>query len=252
MPQPGSHRTLHAAELLSLAQRYGIEFRSPADVCFEWPMESLDRARVVDAMLASLDIPNADITIAETSLTKVPRGRVEFPRDRLGVPASPAQRDPVLWRGDVIYGEGRHFPIWARVRIQVACDRLVATESLRSGQPLEARQVRQETITCFPGPKAAVALDQAIGLVVVRPVSAGAEIRSEFLTPPNQVNRGDTVAVEVHSGGARLAFSGKAESSGRNGDLVAVRNPTSNRIFQARVDGRDKVTVQAGGGDGTR
>jgi len=250
LPLAGSHRTFHSAELQSLAQRYGIDLASPPDICFEWPMEPLDRARVLDAMLASLRIADADIAVAETSLNQVPRGRVEFPLERLGTPASPAQRDPVLWRGDIVYGADHRFPIWARVRIQVACERLVAADGLRAGQTLEARQVRTEIATCFPAARLPLPLEQAVGLVVTRPISAGAEIRPEFLAPPNQVNRGDAVAVEVRSGGARLAFTGKAESSGRNGDLVAVRNPSSNRIFRARVDGKDKVTVQAGGSDG--
>jgi flagella basal body P-ring formation protein FlgA len=213
-------------------------------------MEPLNREHVLEAMKTTLQIPDAEITIAEMMLNRVPRGRVEFPREHLGTPATPAQRDPVLWRGEIVYGNDHRFPIWARVRIQVSCARLVATEALHAGQTLEAQQIRQETGKCFPESRPSIAFKPGGGLIVLRPVSAGGEIRPEFLAPPNEVNRGDTVSVEVHSGAARLAFTGKAESSGRNGDLVAVRNPTSNRIFRARVDGKDKVTVQAGDGDG--
>lgn len=252
LPPAGSHRTLHAAELQSLAKRYGIDPANARDVCFEFPMEALDRSRVLEAMRASLHLADADITIAETALNPVPRGRIEFPREKLGMPASPAQRDAVLWRGEVVYGGEHRFPIWARVRIQVSCERLVAAEPLRPGQTLASSQMRQETGKCFPAPHAGLDAERAAGMVVVRAIPAGAEIRGELLALPNEVNRGDAVAVEVRSGGARLAFTGKAESSGRNGDLVAVRNPSSNRIFRARVDGKGKVTVEAGGNDGTK
>ena len=215
-------------------------------------MEPLDRARVLEAMRASLDMPDAEIAIADTIMNQVPRGRVEFPREKLGAPATPTQHDPVLWRGEIAYGSDRHFPIWARVRIQVACDRLVAAEALHPGQVVEAGQVRQDTGKCFPAPHPPLGFSSPVGLVVVRAISAGAEIRPGVLAPPNQVNRGDVVNVEVRSGGARLEFTGKAESSGRTGDLVAVRNPTSNRVFRARVDGKNKVTVQAGEADGTK
>jgi flagella basal body P-ring formation protein FlgA len=83
-----------------------------------------------------------------------------------------------------------------------------------------------------------------LGLVPTHPIPAGAEIRPGFLVPPNDVDRGDAVSVEVRSGAARLAFTAKAESAGRNGDFIAVRNPSSNRVFQARVEGKDKVLVQ--------
>ena len=254
LPPAGSHRTLHAAELQSLAKRYGIELANAHDVCFEFPMEALNRSRVLEAMRASLDGAgaDADITLAEVSLNPVPRGRIEFPREKLGVPASPAQRDAVLWRGEVVYGGEHRFPIWARVRIQVNCERLVAAETLRPGQTVEANQMRQESGKCFPAPRTALDAEHAAGMVVLRAIAAGAEIRPESLGLPNQVNRGDEVEVEVRSGAARLAFTGKAESSGRNGDLVAVRNPSSNRVFRARVDGKGKVTVEAGGNDGTK
>jgi hypothetical protein len=64
--------------------------------------------------------------------------------------------------------------------------------------------------------------------------------------PSNQpeVERGDRVAVEVHSGAARLAFEAKAESSGRAGHSVLVRNPENDRLFQAKVEGKGKVLVQ--------
>ena len=248
----GSHRTLHAAELQSLAKRYGIDSASARDVCFEFPMEALNRSRVLESMRASLDGADADITLAEISLNPVPRGRIEFPREKLGMPASPAQRDAVLWRGEVVYGAGRRFPIWARVRVQVKCERLVAAEALRPGQTVQSNQVRPETGRCFPAPRTELDAEHAAGMVVLRAIAAGAEIRPELLALPNQVNRGDAVEVEVRSGGARLAFTGTAESSGRNGDQVSVRNPSSNRIFRARVEGKGKVTVEAGGNDGTK
>jgi len=246
MPPPGSKRTFHASELASLAQRYSIRLDSPEDVCFEWPMESLDRSRILQAMRESLEAPEARIEIAETSLYPVPRGRVEFPREMLGSPASAAQEHPVLWRGEVVYGGEHRYAVWAKVRVKVACERLIAMEALTPGQPIDARQVRAEPGECFPtlagsGPTPAESL---VGMVSARAIAAGSEIRPEFLTRPNDVNRGDAVRVEVRSGAAHVAFVARAESGGRSGDLIAVRNPSSNKIFRARIKDKDQVVVQ--------
>ncbi|SPE23287.1 SAF domain [Candidatus Sulfopaludibacter sp. SbA3] len=246
MPPPGSRRTFHAAELGALAQRYGIRLDEPQDVCFEWAMAPLEHDQIVQAMRNALQDPDARIEIAETILNPVPRGRLEFPREMLGSPASPAQKDPVLWRGSVVYGGDHRYPVWTRVRVRVACDRLIATEALKPGQRVDARQMRMEHGECFPAPRGAVPAlaASAAGLVPVRAIAAGAEIHPELLVPPNDVNRGDTVQVEVHSGATRLKFTAKAESGGRSGDFIAVRNPSSNRIFRARVEGKDSVLVE--------
>lgn len=248
MPPPGSRRTLHAAEIALLAERYRVPLDSPQEVCFEWQMGPMQHDQILQAMREALQAPEAHIEITEISLNPVPRGRLEFPREMLGKPAFTPQKDPVLWRGDVIYGGDHRYPVWARVRVTVPCERLIAAEALKAGQPAGPHQIRLERGECFPGPeKSGLAPGASLeNLVAARGIAAGTEIRPGFLVPPNDVNRGDAVHVEVRSGAARLAFTAKAESAGRNGDFIAVRNPSSNRVFQARVEGKDRVIVQAG------
>lgn len=244
-PPPGSRRTFHAPELASLAERYSLPAAGLHEICFEWPMERLDPARVVQAMQSALGIADAAIEIAETSLYPVPRGRLEFSRERLGAPASPAQRSPVLWPGEVVYGSDRRFAIWARVRITASCTRLVAVENLRAGQPIEARAVARKTEKCFPRGGDAAARDEVEGMQPLRPIAAGQEVRLDQLAPPNDINRGELVSVEVRAGAAHLSFTGRAESAGRAGDPVSIRNLQSNRVFQARVSGKGKALVLA-------
>jgi flagella basal body P-ring formation protein FlgA len=245
LPPPGSKRIFHVPELLSIAKRYNIPLETPPEVCFEWPLQPLDRNRVVEAMRQSLGIPNARIEIAELSLTPAPPGQLDFPRDHLGTQAARSLRIPVLWRGDVLYGASHRFAIWARVRIAAPCEQVVAAENLKAGQRLEARQLRATTAECFPiAAGAAPTLSQMVGMSVRRPVAAGAEILPDNLAGPKEVNRGDSVSIQVFSGAARLEFVGKAETAGSTGDLIAVRNPSSNRIFQARVNGKGKAVVE--------
>jgi flagella basal body P-ring formation protein FlgA len=244
-PPPGEKRTFHAPELASIAQRYSIKIDSPGDVCFEWPMETLDRDRILVAMRDSLQVPGANIEIAEASVSPVPRGRLEFPREKLGRPALPAQKDPVLWRGEVVYGGDHRYPVWARVWVKAPCDRFMAAEAVKAGQPIEARHIRVERGECFPAlPGAEGTPSSPLGLVPARTIAAGSEVRLELLTPPNDVNRGDAIQVEVRGGAVRLAFTARAESGGRSGDFVTVRNPSSNKVFRARVQGKDSVLVQ--------
>jgi hypothetical protein len=59
-----------------------------------------------------------------------------------------------------------------------------------------------------------------------------------------RVERGETVRVEVRSGGVLLAFDASAETSGRTGDPVIVKNPQNGKRFQARVEGPGKVSIK--------
>ena len=57
-PVPGSRRIMHAVELAALARKNAIELPAPEDLCFEWPLQLLDRAAVMEAMRAALDAPS--------------------------------------------------------------------------------------------------------------------------------------------------------------------------------------------------
>jgi flagella basal body P-ring formation protein FlgA len=91
-----------------------------------------------------------------------------------------------------------------------------------------------------------ISLDGPIGdMCFERPaVTQGMKSQTRIAPAAPEVERGDSVTVEVRSGAARLAFDAKAESSGRAGDSVLVRNPENGHLFQARVEGKGKVLVQ--------
>ena len=246
-PLPGSKRIFHPGDVLSIARRNNILIETAPDMCFEWPMHALDRDAVLKVMQLSLQMASARIDLAEISGFPVPDGRLEFLSKDLGKPALPDQASPVLWRGSVIYAKGRRFRVWARVRITAPCSRLVATESLKSGDSIKAAQIKEEVGTCFPNlAQRGLAPSEAVGQVALRAIPAGGEIRPGLLAAPYAVNQGDEIAIEVRSGSTRLAFNARAQTSGRAGDLISVRNPESKKLFRARVEGKDKAIVEAG------
>lgn len=75
--------------------------------------------------------------------------------------------------------------------------------------------------------------------------SATVWARVKVQAPPREVERGDRVAVEVRSGPALLKFDGAAESGGKAGETVSVRNPVNGARFRARVVAKGKVLVDA-------
>ncbi len=192
-------------------------------------------------MRRSLPSPNTRIELADVSSEPVPPGVIQFP---LGGLIHPALADtPALWRGEVVAGS-RRFTIWAKAKISTPLTRLVAVEDLKPGQVIQANQIRAELYDGFPSTKTGLpTLQDMIGMMPLRSVSAGSEIRPENLARPFDVARGDFVHVEVRIGQARLSLRGRAEAAGRIGEMIAVRNPESNTVFRARIEGKDIVLV---------
>ena len=243
-PVAGSSRVFSSSELESIAARFALPLAEAPQVCFRFAMEPLDRVRMEAAMRKALAIADAHIEILETTSGDVPKGLIELTREGLGVPANPDQPTGEMWRGNIIYSGAQRFPIWAKVRVTVPSARLVALEPLRPGAVIRPEQVHLEIVDRFPQSGIGDLTPELVaGMAPVRSISAGAEIRRENLVRPNDVNRGDTVLVDVRFGAAHLSFSGHAESGGHVGDTVSIRNPESNRMFQAVIAGSGRVIV---------
>ncbi len=244
-PAPGARRMMGARELERIAGRHGISLPTAPGLCVERAMERLTEERVLAALRTAAGNPEARIELVEFSRYPVPRGDLEFARTGYTPPPEGA-KVPVVWRGKLKYAGSRSLPVWARVRISVPGKRLVAAEDLPAGRPIQASQVRVEAaglpLFADPGLQSAEA---AAGRVPRRAIRAGAPVPAGILEAPNEVERGETVTVEVTSGAAQLSLKAKAETAGRKGDLVMLRNPDNGRRFQGRVEGQGKVTIDA-------
>jgi flagella basal body P-ring formation protein FlgA len=196
------------------------------------------------AMRDSLGIPEARIEIVEQSRYPVPDGRLEFPRAGLMSPPPSQPQASALWKGWVHYGGNRRCAIWARVRIAVSTQRVVAAEPLVAGRAIEASQLRLETYEGFPlRVKGLDAIEQAAGQAPKRSLAAGTALTGADLNAPLDVKRGDTVRVAVSSGEAHLELDGRAEASGRRGQTIPVLNPASGKRFSGRIESAGRVEV---------
>jgi flagella basal body P-ring formation protein FlgA len=235
LPAAGARRTYGAAELGRLARRYGIAIEPGTEACFERPLEKLARPRVEAALAASM--PTARLEVLDFSHQPVPPGELHFEPKAAG--AGSAE----LWSGEIRQPGVHGFPVWASVRIRMAGMRTVAAAPLPAGVPIARAQLRAEA---YEGPAAMPEPSQVVGRAPRRPIPAGAAIQAAWLEEPAAVRGGERVEVEVRSGPARLRFEGWAQSSGRPGEAIKVRNPANGKIFRATVADRGRVTVAAG------
>jgi flagella basal body P-ring formation protein FlgA len=237
-PLPGVQRVLRADELVRLAKQNGIVLDGPVNaVCFERSTEPLTVENLLPALRQALAIDNAKIEIIDFSHFGVPRGTFDFPKSGL-MPNG-------LWRGRILYDQGHSMPVWVKARITVERTWVEAAEPLPTGKPIEASQLIVKTGPRFPIDTALMeSLDALVGRRPVRTLSPGTPIMAAMLTIAHDVERGDLVAVEVKVGGAILDFDATAESSGRTGESILIKNPDNGHSFQAKIQDKGHVVVE--------
>jgi flagella basal body P-ring formation protein FlgA len=238
-PGFGARRTYGAAELARLARRYGLLVEPGVEVCFVRPMETLSGERVAAALRAAM--PEARIELVDFSRQPIPVGELRFPLS--GLHTEQTGGSPLLWHGTVYASGQSDFPVWAKVRIQVSGKRVTAAEALAPGRPIERGQIREEP---YEGPPGLPDLSQVLGRVPRRPIPAGVAIERQWLDAPADVAQGERVQVEIRSGRARVILEGQAQSSGKRGEVIGVRNPANGKILRATVADRGRAVLDAG------
>jgi flagella basal body P-ring formation protein FlgA len=237
-PAPGISRIFHLGDLQRLAARWKLESVPEHELCVVRPVSPPDPTRLLAAM--QKEMPDAHIEILEYSRRPTPDGSIAFPRERLRHSAS-----GTLWSGWVDYGGNRRFGIWARVAITAHVERVVAVGDLKAGEPIAAARLMAAVRNEYPdGGSYAKSIIDVVGRRPRMRIAAGAEIRTDQLAEAHDVERGDTIRIEVRNGGAAIEFSGEAEASGFVGEKVLVRNPDSQKRFLARVVGKGRVAVE--------
>ncbi|MBZ5591171.1 MAG: flagellar basal body P-ring formation chaperone FlgA [Acidobacteriia bacterium] len=240
-PAPGAIRTLHAAELKRMIARHGgTPGGEVGPLCIERATLPLTPVSLEAALRTAVGNPEARIELLDWSREAAPRGEIQFPQGGLAA----FRGGEGIWRGYVRYGSSRRFGIWARVRVSVRQQRVVARVGLPAGKPIGPEQLAVEEVDAFPfGAQPAASPDDVVGRVARRSMLAGALIFPGWLEAPQEIHSGDTVVVEVSSGQARLSFEARAAAGGRRGDWIPVRNPATGKTFRARVESAGKVAI---------
>ncbi len=234
-PAPGVRRTFGSAELTRLAQRYGFRIEPGVEACFIRTAETLSRERIVSAVQAA--VPGALVDVLDFSRQPVPPGQLHF------APPPAGNGSVQTWQGSIQQPGRSDFPVWVKIRIAVSGVRVVAAELLRPGVPIARKQLRLEPWTGPPQPSD---VDQVIGRTPRRTVRAGEAVDPRWLTEAAAVRSGDRVQVVVDCGHTRLLLEGYAQTAGKRGQVIAIRNPVSGKTFRATVLDTGRAAVNAG------
>ncbi len=236
----GAPRMFHSADLERIAKNRGVELQGLNDVCVQRRTFVPTAGQIADQIRASLGRADAKIEISASSQQPVPTGEVVFPRSGVQATSGPE----VMWRGYVQARSQAKYPVWARVRITVPVQRIVAASNLTVGKPIQSSEITAEAVEASPFEDGFLdSVSQASGMLPRVAIPKGSAIRRAQVAAPMDVSRGDTVRVEVYAGNAHLSLEARAETAGMKGAVITVRNLGSGTAFQATVEGKDQARV---------
>ncbi|HTC32295.1 MAG TPA: flagellar basal body P-ring formation chaperone FlgA [Bryobacteraceae bacterium] len=251
-PLPGTQRVLSSHELFLIAAANGLRFPSgelAPTLCVERAVRPLSIAEVRPVLLSALGVPDVAMEILEISDQLVPPGRLEFRREELNRPAKDDPQNSVIWRGQWVYDGQHSLAVWAKVRMAVNRDVVVAAQDIPAESVIRAEQMRTIVSRQFPlaapSLNSAPTIDQIAGKMARRGIAAGEKITVSELEAAKDVIRGETVHVRVVDGAATVTLDALAQSSGTKGDSIIVHNPTSGKNFRAVIEERGQATVVA-------
>jgi len=135
-----------------------------------------------------------------------------------------------------------------RLRVTAVIERdtqvVLATRNLSRGDTVAEGDVVAEYRSLRSLPRDNVSrVDAAVGKQVVRPIAAGAVVRSGLLTEVTVVSRGAQVVLVAAQGGLRITTPGIAKEDGAAGEIVRVVNSTSGKVVNGRVIDAETVEV---------
>jgi flagella basal body P-ring formation protein FlgA len=246
-PVPGNQRIFAGPELQRLAKQYAVDLPAKSSACFEWRMRAISAAEVTAAIRESFPAESVRVEVLAIGKPNAPVGKLVFPLSGLSASANVDAATPVSWRGEVVYDGSHKFTVWARVRLSATITRVITRELLLPGRTVGASQIALETLDSFPlRNNAARSLDEVIGRSPLRAIKPGTPVLRADLAEPLQIRRGDSVLVMAVAGAAQLRMEAIAENSGKQGDVITLRNPRSGKSFRARIEGHDQALVVAG------
>ncbi len=130
------------------------------------------------------------------------------------------------------------------VEVAALTDMVVASRPLERGMVIGSGDVNMQKRDISTAPsRICRSLSEVVGKKVRIAMRGNLPVRSDFLDKVPLVKNGQLVTIIAENGAMRVTATGKAMNSGAEGDLVTVRNLSSNKDIPARVVDADTVKV---------
>ena len=252
-PAPGEEELHQAADIRAYVQRTNPDLAEAAwggaeEVRVIRAGITVDQARIDRILQDYLKAQQDNLTSTTTSLEIV--GRIApfvLPQGKLQVDVIPS--DPAIVNSNrftlIFRIDGRVVKnLSVRVQMQAMAQLVVATTELRRGQIIGQGDLQLVEAEMARLREPCQDLDELIGKKVRRTIRAGEPIECYSIEFPPMVQRGELVTIVAAKGSLTISARGLAREDGKKGDVIKVRNTSSQKDVHCRVIAPGVVEVE--------
>ncbi len=245
-PKYGVRRVIPGFEIAAFARKYGVAIPVEKEICVIRSSRKLTEEEIMQSLFNVVreiaGTEDVEIKLLDYSRQELPYGEIKFLKSNWN---RIEREDAVFWRGVIPTHPSSNVPFWVKARITVLRDVVSAVRDLDAGSYItpDTFSVRKSMLglmSTFPASGA----HEVVGRISMRKISAGDMIFMRNLRSPQEVFTGEVVEVSIRKGMLHLQLEAKAESSGRRGERIILRNPVSGKRFEARVTGVRQAMVE--------
>jgi len=131
---------------------------------------------------------------------------------------------------------------WSSARISIYREVVVALRTLRTGEKISPGDVKVSREEMTRARRAVTSVDEAEGMVVKRPITAGSVVKEGYLRMEEVIKRGERVDLVVESETLKIRSRGIASEDGGLGSTVTVK-VVSGKEVSGRVTAPGEVTI---------
>lgn len=131
-----------------------------------------------------------------------------------------------------------------RGKLEILYPVAVALDNIKRGQPITEASIgfMQKDVTQLRHP--IFSAQDVVGMLAKRTLKKGRAINYEHITFPPVIAEGELVKIFATKGNLKITTNGIAKGSGLTGEIIRVKNITSNKLIYARVDAPGRVSVE--------
>lgn len=199
------------------------------------------KAEITDRLMASSPWEDGSVEIEEIRISGLDES-VQFTSVEVTIPRGIRNAGKVSVLVTLFKDSREVKTLWATARIKAYKDAVVALRPLKMNTGIGAQDIKVVRVDVTEMQDAISSVEEAAGMIVKRPISAGAVIRKDSLKQQLAVRRGDKVVLLIESGAIRIKSAAIASAEGVVGALIPARTQGGKEVM-ARVTGPGAAVV---------
>ena len=203
----------------------------------------LVRSEVARQIVENSPWNGGDVEVDDIQITGPDVSKDQFDSVAVRLPQGMKNIGKVTVLATLLSGEKEVRNVWVSARVRVYKEAVVALNSLKMNDMITRDDVKVMRMETRDLTDTVTKAEDAIGMLVRRPISAGSVIKKDYIKPELVVKRGDRLVVSVENERLKVKSVGTAAEDGSRGETISARM-SSGKEVTGKVTGPGEISVE--------